>query len=175
MAAALAYIAVHPMKSAAADEVLPSAPPVAAAEEVLPSPPRATAEELLPPPPATAAEEVLLSPPRAAAAEVLLLPSRWLSQLKHRQALRPPQSGLWLAQSRSWHARVQYRTLRQPRHVRVMSGAPHDTHIPGSSSIAHLPSTFRASMASAQPRVAADFMNALARSMSLGRPYMPCM
>jgi hypothetical protein len=96
--AALVYIAVRPLEPAAAEELLPS-PPRAIAEGVLPSPP-----------PAAAAEDVLPSPPCAAVVEVLLLPSRSLVQLKHRQALRPPQSGLWLAQSRSWHARVQYRT-----------------------------------------------------------------
>ena len=86
MAAALVYIAVHPLESAAA-------------EEALPSPPRATAEEVLPPPPAAAAEEVLLSPPPAAAGQMLLLPRWSLVQQKHWHALRPPQSGLCLSQS----------------------------------------------------------------------------
>jgi len=65
-AAASVYIAVHPLASAAAEEMLPSPPPVAAAEELLPSPPRATAEELLPQPAAAAAKAVLPSPMRAA-------------------------------------------------------------------------------------------------------------
>jgi len=47
-----------------------------------------------------AAEAVLLSPPRAAAEEVLHSPRRSLAQLKHRQALRLPQSGRWLFKSR---------------------------------------------------------------------------
>jgi hypothetical protein len=42
--------------------------------------------------------------------------SRSLAQVKHKQALRRPKSGLWRAQCRFWHARLQYRTLLQPWH-----------------------------------------------------------
>jgi len=42
--------------------------------------------------------------------------SRSLAQVKHRHALRAPQSDLCLAQCRFWHARLQYRTLLQPWH-----------------------------------------------------------